>query len=419
MGRPLPADRGVGAGRRRPGDDVVGATVERQRSAGRVRDDGRRRHQAGGDRAAARAGAGSKAPVQRLVDRVSSVFVPIVLAIAAATFAGWLAFDRRHAGRRDAARGGRAAHRVPVRARARDAGRDHGRHGPGSRARGALQGRRGVRGRPGRRHRAARQDGHGHRGRDAPRRGGAGRRRRAATRCSPSPPRRRPGSEHPIALAVLDAARERGVAVAAPAPSTWSSPAPAPGAVVDGVEMRVGRPDALPPALMPRRSPALASKGRSPFAVWRDGRPVGVIAVSDRVKPEAAEAVARLRAMGMQVALVTGDRRATAEAVAAEAGIDRVSAEVFPDGKVDGGGAPAGCGPSGGLRRRWAERRARPGGGRRRGGDGRRHRRGAGRGRGQPARRVALVGRRSRSTWRVARTASSPRTSSGPSSTTW
>jgi Cu+-exporting ATPase len=62
---------------------------------------------------------------------------------------------------------------------------------------------------------------------------------------------------------------------------------------------------------------------------------VGVIAVSDRVKPEAAEAVARLRAMGMQVALVTGDRRATADSVAAETGIDRVAAEVYPDGKVE------------------------------------------------------------------------------------
>ncbi len=79
----------------------------------------------------------------------------------------------------------------------------------------------------------------------------------------------------------------------------------------------------------------LASDGRTAFAVWIDGAPVGVVAVADRVKPEARETVARLRRIGLEVAMVTGDHRATARAVAAEVGIDRVSAEVVPEDKVE------------------------------------------------------------------------------------
>ena len=79
----------------------------------------------------------------------------------------------------------------------------------------------------------------------------------------------------------------------------------------------------------------LAVEGRTPFAVWRDGDPIGVVAVADRVKPEARDTVARLRRAGLQVAMVTGDHRATARAVAADVGIRRVSAEVGPEGKVE------------------------------------------------------------------------------------
>ena len=62
---------------------------------------------------------------------------------------------------------------------------------------------------------------------------------------------------------------------------------------------------------------------------------IGLVAVSDRVRPEAAATVGRLRAMGLGVALVTGDRRTTAEAIASSVDIPRVLAEVFPGGKVD------------------------------------------------------------------------------------
>ena len=114
---------------------------------------------------------GSKAPVQRLADRISSIFVPVVMGIAAATFAGWLVFG-------DAEPGQALLHAVavlliacPVRARSGDARRDHGRDRPRRGARHPVQGRRGLRDGPRRRHRPARQDRHGDRGGDAAGRG--------------------------------------------------------------------------------------------------------------------------------------------------------------------------------------------------------------------------------------------------------
>ena len=73
---------------------------------------------------------------------------------------------------------------------------------------------------------------------------------------------------------------------------------------------------------------------RPGVTVTVDGVFAGTIEVADTIKPEAAEAVRRLRAMGLEVWMITGDNRATAEAVAREAGIDHVLAEVLPDQKV-------------------------------------------------------------------------------------
>ena len=74
--------------------------------------------------------------------------------------------------------------------------------------------------------------------------------------------------------------------------------------------------------------------GRPGATVTVDGRPAGAIEIADTIKPEAAEAVRRLRAMGLEVWMITGDHRAIAEEVAREAGIDRVLAEVMPGQKV-------------------------------------------------------------------------------------
>jgi Cu+-exporting ATPase len=74
--------------------------------------------------------------------------------------------------------------------------------------------------------------------------------------------------------------------------------------------------------------------GRPGATVTIDGALAGTIEIADTIKPEAAEAVRRLRAMGIEVWMITGDRAATAEAVARQAGIERVLADVLPAGKV-------------------------------------------------------------------------------------
>ena len=155
-GESLPVEKG-------PGDQVIGATLNRTGSfvfrATRV----------GQDTTLAQIvrlveqAQGSKAPMQRLADRISEVFVPVILVVAALTFVGWLMFGPGAAPDvRPAGGDRRAHHRLPVRARPGDADRDHGRHGQGGRARHPDPRWRGARERPSRRHRRARQDGHAH-----------------------------------------------------------------------------------------------------------------------------------------------------------------------------------------------------------------------------------------------------------------
>ena len=141
------------------------------------------------------------------------------------------------------------------------------------------------------------------------------------------------GSEHPIARAVVDGARERGLQIPT-AGSHEAHPGAGASARLKGQEIRVGRPEGLPEPLE-AEADRMASAGLTPFAVWRGDIPFGLVAVADRIRPEAGETVARLHALGVEVAMVTGDRRATAASIAAQIGIDRVLAEVFPDGKVE------------------------------------------------------------------------------------
>jgi Cu+-exporting ATPase len=80
---------------------------------------------------------------------------------------------------------------------------------------------------------------------------------------------------------------------------------------------------------------ALSASGKTPMFVSIDGEVKGVIAVADTLRPESLEAVKSLRAMGLRVLMLTGDNRRTAEAIARQAGIDGVIAEVLPEGKAD------------------------------------------------------------------------------------
>ena len=144
------------------------------------------------------------------------------------------------------------------------------------------------------------------------------------------------GSEHPLAKAVIDAAKIRGISI--PKSSRFEAiPGHGLSSTVEGREVLVGNARLLSsrgvdfdPAATERATEA----GRTTLLVAIDGKYAGLLSVSDPVKPSSKVAIARLRAMGLEVVLLTGDNRGTAEAVAREVGIDRVVAEVLPEGKV-------------------------------------------------------------------------------------
>jgi Cu+-exporting ATPase len=105
--------------------------------------------------------------------------------------------------------------------------------------------------------------------------------------------------------------------------------------VLAGTEQLLGDYSVRPGGLA-QRAAELATGGKTPIFVAVDGQPAGVIAVADTLKPTSPPAVEQLTALGLEVWMLTGDNRATAEAIARQAGIapQRVMAEVLPDQKV-------------------------------------------------------------------------------------
>jgi P-type Cu+ transporter len=140
-------------------------------------------------------------------------------------------------------------------------------------------------------------------------------------------------SEHPIAQAIARAARERFGTL--PAVDGFANREGL-GVVgtVEGQAVRVGRPDGPLPAALDAALRAAHARGRTAVVASLGGDPRAVLVVADTVKPTSAEAVARLRALGLRPVLLTGDNEATARAVAAEVGIDEVIAEVLPADKA-------------------------------------------------------------------------------------
>jgi len=140
------------------------------------------------------------------------------------------------------------------------------------------------------------------------------------------------GSEHPLAAAVLAAAAERGLEV--PAAESFEAVA---GhgirAVVDGHAVAAGNERLAGPAAR-HAADEFTAEGKTVITVEIDGEPAGAIAVADTVKTGSATAVRRLREMGLEVVMLTGDNRRTAETIAAQVGIDRVVAEVLPGQKA-------------------------------------------------------------------------------------
>jgi Cu+-exporting ATPase len=146
-------------------------------------------------------------------------------------------------------------------------------------------------------------------------------------------------SEHPLADAVVRHAKERGIALAQ-AEGFQSVTGRGATGVVEGSALAVGNPLLMADYAIkvdPLRAEAerLAGEGKTPMFVAIDGELAGLLAVADPIKPTSREAIARMKRMGLDVVLLTGDNQRTAEAVARQAGIDRVVAGVLPEGKVD------------------------------------------------------------------------------------
>ncbi|MPY92637.1 MAG: heavy metal translocating P-type ATPase [Acidimicrobiia bacterium] len=144
-------------------------------------------------------------------------------------------------------------------------------------------------------------------------------------------------SEHPLARAIVTAARTHG---AVPAASGFRAlTGRGVQADVDGAAVAVGGPallrelDVDAPAELVEKARAWSERGASVLHVIRDGKVVGALALEDEVRPESAQAVDELHQLGVQVVMITGDAKPVADAVAARLGIDEVFAEVLPEDK--------------------------------------------------------------------------------------
>src|SRR5680860_1110487 len=147
------------------------------------------------------------------------------------------------------------------------------------------------------------------------------------------------GSEHPLGEAVVERARELNL--------TLSDPDEFNAIPGHGVEVRVNGAAVLLGNLklmndrigsldgLQADADRLAGEGKTPMFVAIDGIPAGIVAVADTLKEGSKEAVARLHELGLEVIMITGDNRRTAEAIGRQVGIDRVLAEVLPQHKAD------------------------------------------------------------------------------------
>ncbi|OBI83853.1 cation-translocating P-type ATPase [Mycobacterium sp. E740] len=146
------------------------------------------------------------------------------------------------------------------------------------------------------------------------------------------------GSEHPIAAAIVTGARKK-VAELPTVEGFTNLRGLGVSGRIEGREIKVGRQRLLSSAAVPDSLKAAVahaeSEGRTAVVVGWGGEVRGVLVVADAVKPSSAEAISRLRALGLRPMMVTGDNEASARSIARQVGIEEVVAEVLPQDKVD------------------------------------------------------------------------------------
>jgi P-type Cu2+ transporter len=146
-------------------------------------------------------------------------------------------------------------------------------------------------------------------------------------------------SEHPLAGAIVSGAEARRLALVE-ASAFEAVPGHGLEATVDGRRLAVGNArllerNGISLDGLGDRAAELAEQGKTAMFVAVDGQPAGLVAAADQIRPSASRAIATLKELGLEVALISGDNQRTAEAVAAELGIERVFAEVLPQDKAD------------------------------------------------------------------------------------
>ncbi|MBQ1880249.1 MAG: metal-transporting ATPase, partial [Lachnospiraceae bacterium] len=144
------------------------------------------------------------------------------------------------------------------------------------------------------------------------------------------------GSEHPLAVAVTERARSEGIETEH-VTDFMNHPGRGIEAGISGRLVHGGNREYIREYTSIDETEdlyrELATAGKTPIYFEEDGKLLGILAVADRLKSEAAEAVGELKRMGIRTVMLTGDNRETAEAIAKEAGIDEVAAGILPDGK--------------------------------------------------------------------------------------